>query len=89
MTVDKVLEVLEALPRGGGDARLGKGETWKFQQSMFTRLDEIGQRSVPSLAGRLPQDECHQMKQVKSKLGMDVNHRMDINIGNRSLAIHL
>lgn len=43
MMVDEVLEVLEALPRGGGDARLGKGETWKFQQSMFTRPSGIGQ----------------------------------------------
>jgi hypothetical protein len=43
MRVDKVLEVLEAMPRGGGDACLGKGETWKFQQSMFTRLERAGQ----------------------------------------------
>jgi hypothetical protein len=43
MIVDEVLEILLAKPRGGGDACLGKGETWKFQQSKFTRLGGIGQ----------------------------------------------
>jgi hypothetical protein len=87
MIVDKVPEVLEVSPRGSGDACLGKGETWKFQQSMFTRLDEIDQRSVPSSEWTSVIERRLSSETGQIQAWAYISYRMNIGIGRRSVTI--